>query len=176
MNNYQIQVGLRKRLREMSGEQLQQIKQDLDELHREAARLIEKQTGRSFMAVTMELLKAKGLRMKFRPTVQNSSEAPVKRDCMEFLEAWERLRYRQEDRWHSLKSKIENSQADYKDRLDELVAYAELYAGTPDLPINDPVGGYARWQLIDAIASRLGALAKVEVLSTIGTHSDDDTA
>jgi hypothetical protein len=75
-----------------------------------------------------------------------------------FDDAWE-ARDAAEDRWLPLHAKVCANTASNKERVEELIAHAELYAGANHLGRNDPQAFHSREQRIDMMASLIAGFA-----------------
>jgi hypothetical protein len=80
------------------------------------------------------------------------NEACMARDCAE-------------DDWLAKKAKVDAGTANDTERVDELIAYAEVAAGTHTLGhIHDPVGAHLREERIEALASLMTLFARPDAV------------
>lgn len=205
MNDYQIQTNMRRRLEEMSDAKLTNVTKDIGLLCNDAIRIIEAQAGKPFWEVTAEQIAEQVKRSpaemaRLKSTVQdhpnlarhliphfpgvewlNEAAAqkrpapPRKRTQHDYVEEAMAKRDAAWDRWEALKAKVDSGTASHVERLDEIVAYAELHAGAHTVGAtgtNKAVQAHIREQLIDGIVKFLLRLADPKIGAAEPTKMD----
>lgn len=204
MNDYRIQTNLRDRLEGMTDARLAEVGADIKQLCQDAIKIIEAQAGKPFWEVTAELI-AKDARhspkemASLKETVSRcpilahhmlphfpeldwlqeaASREPApsrKRSQYDYVEAAMAKRDAAWDRWEALKAKVDSGNASHVERLDELVAYAELHAGAHTVGaagMNKAVQAHIREQLINGIVKFLMRLADPKIGAAEPTKMD----